>query len=88
VSGWFVTTSWLFYGLTIAAVFVVRRRAPGGAGYRTPLYPATPLAFILVTLALIASDLATSQWRAMAGVLVAALGFPIYHLWKGRGGSA
>ena len=88
VSGWFVTTSWLFYGLTIAAVFVVRRRAPGGAGYRTPLYPATPLVFILVTLALIASDLAASQWRAMAGVLVAALGFPIYHLWKGRGGSA
>jgi len=84
VSGWFVTTSWLFYGLTIASIFVLRRRA-APAGYRAPLYPLTPLLFILVTLALIASDLATSQWRAMAGVLVAALGFPIYHVWKGRG---
>jgi amino acid transporter len=84
VSGWFVTTSWLFYGLTIASIFVFRRRA-APAGYRAPLYPLTPVLFILVTLALIASDLATSQWRAMAGVLVAALGFPIYHVWKGRG---
>ncbi|MGH7681038.1 MAG: APC family permease, partial [Candidatus Eiseniibacteriota bacterium] len=84
VSGWFVTTSWLFYGLTVASIFVLRRRGTP-TGYRAPLYPITPLLFILVTLALIASDLATSQWRAMAGVLVAALGFPIYHVWKGRG---
>ncbi len=87
VSGWFVTTSWLFYGLTIAAIFAVRRRASTVGGYRTPLFPVTPFLFILVTIALIASDLATSQWRAMAGVLVAALGFPIYHVWKGRGGA-
>jgi amino acid transporter len=94
VSGWFVTTSWLFYGLTIAAVFALRRRGPAGGepgahgddgpGYRTPLYPWTPILFILVTLGLIASDLAASQWRAAAGIAVAALGFPIYHVWKGR----
>ena len=30
VSGWFVTTSWLFYGLTIAAIFVFRRRGRSG----------------------------------------------------------
>jgi basic amino acid/polyamine antiporter, APA family len=113
VSGWFVTTSWLFYGLTIAAIFVQRGSgavegvAGGGASvagdeagdragaapagsrpYRTPLFPVTPIVFILVTIAIIVSDLATSQWRAMAGVAVAALGFPIYHVWKGRGASA
>src|SRR6266850_1951177 len=107
VSGWFVTTSWLFYGLTIAAIFIQRRRGVGRGGptlveevsdpgakaaagsrpYRTPLFPATPMVFILVTIALIVSDLVTSQWRAMAGVLVAALGFPIYHVWKGKGAS-
>lgn len=89
VSGWFVTTSWLFYGLTIAAVFAHRRLhgAGDGGAYRTPLYPLTPIVFILVTLGLIASDLATSQWRAAAGIAVAALGLPIYHLWKGRSGA-
>ena len=104
VSGWFVTTSWLFYGLAIGSLFVARKREraggrvrPGGgsapvpddrtddpARYRTPLYPVTPWVFILVTVAIIASDLASSKWRAAAGLLVAALGFPIYHVWKGR----
>jgi basic amino acid/polyamine antiporter, APA family len=97
VSGWFVTTSWLFYGLTIAAVLALRHRSPApargdapraahdeGVGYRTPFYPLTPIVFILVTLGLIASDLAASQWRAAAGIAVAALGFPIYQVWKGR----
>ena len=89
VSGWFVTTSWLFYGLTVAGVFVLRRKeAAAGrepeASYRTWLYPLTPILFILVTLAIIGSDLASSTWRAAAGVVIAALGLPIYHFWFGR----
>jgi APA family basic amino acid/polyamine antiporter len=89
VSGWFVTTSWLFYGLTVAGVFILRRKeAAAGrepeASYRTWLYPLTPILFILVTLAIIGSDLASSTWRAAAGVVIALLGLPIYHFWFGR----
>jgi APA family basic amino acid/polyamine antiporter len=88
VSGWFVTTSWLFYGLAIAALFVQRRREREGgmprAVYRAPLYPLTAWLFILVTVGLIASDLSASGWRAAAGVAIAALGFPVYWVWKGR----
>jgi basic amino acid/polyamine antiporter, APA family len=91
VSGWFVTTMWLFYGLTTAALFVQRRRereagtrATDAPAYRTPLYPFTPALFILVTVAIIVSDLTSSGWRAAAGVIIAALGFPVYWLWKGR----
>jgi hypothetical protein len=88
VSGWFVTTSWLFYGLAIAALFVHRRREGASAPtatYRTPLYPISAGLFILVTVGLIASDLTASGWRAAAGVIIAALGFPVFLLWKGRG---
>ena len=88
VSGWFVTTSWLFYGVTTAALFVQRRHEREGRieapSYRTPLYPLTPILFILVTVVIIASDLSSSGWRAAAGVIVAALGFPVYYVWKGR----
>ncbi|HVP14381.1 MAG TPA: amino acid permease [Terriglobales bacterium] len=93
VSGWFVTTMWLFYGVTTAALFVQRRRerpTPAESGpretpaYRTPLYPLTPLVFILVTVAIIVSDLSSSGWRAAAGVIIAALGFPVYFAWRGR----
>ncbi len=89
VSGWFVTTMWSFYGVTIAALFVQRHRerrdatAPRPA-YRTPLHPLTTLAFIAVTVAIIVSDLSSSGWRAAAGVLIAALGFPVYYAWRGR----
>lgn len=86
VSGWFVTTMWLFYGVTTAALFVQRRRgqvAPADA-YRTPLYPFTPALFILVTGGIIVSDLAASGWRAAAGVIIAALGFPVYFAWRSR----
>jgi len=89
VSGWFVTTSWLFYGLTTAALFVQRRHEREGRiaapTYRTPLYPLTPLLFVLVTAAIIASDLHDSGWRAWAGVGMAALGIPVYFLWKRPG---
>jgi APA family basic amino acid/polyamine antiporter len=97
VSGWFVTTSWLFYGVTTAALFVQRAREARGAeapaSYRTPLYPLTPIVFIAVTAAIIWSDFSNSTPfeglpfpvpRAAAGVLIAATGFPAYWLWWGR----
>jgi amino acid transporter len=83
VSGWFVTTSWLFYGLTTAAIFVHRRKGAHHVHpYRTPLYPLTPILFVVVTVVLIASDLTASGWRACAGVAIAATGIPVYLFWK------
>lgn len=87
VSGWFVTTSWLFYALTTASLFVQRRREAKGEipapSYRAPLFPLTALLFIVATGLIIFSDL-SSGWRAWAGVGIAALAFPVYWLWKGR----
>src|SRR5262245_21114970 len=78
VSGWFVTTSWLFYGLVTAAIFVHRKRGAHHVHpYRTPLYPLTPILFVVVTVVLIASDLTASGWRACAGVAIAATGIPV-----------
>jgi amino acid transporter len=92
VSGWFVTTSWLFYGLSTAALFVQRRREREGSSpdssFRAPLYPLTAWVFIVATVGIIVSDLSASGWRAWAGVGIAALGFPVYLFWKGRGAAA
>ena len=90
ISGWFVTTSWLFYALTTAALFVQRRREKRGEiaapSYRTPWFPLPALLFIVATGMIIASDLHDSGWRAAAGVIIAGLGLPVYWLWKGRRG--
>ena len=96
VSGWFVTTSWLVYAVTTATLFVQRARErrgeQGAASYRTPLYPLTPLVFLVVTAVIIWSDFThsgpipgTPIPRAMAGVIIAATGFPVYALfWRRR----
>ena len=88
VSGWFVTTSWTFYGITVAGIFVHRRRERRGEverpAYRAPWVPLTPILFIVATVAIIASDLTSTGWKAWAGVGIAALGFPVFLLWKGR----
>jgi APA family basic amino acid/polyamine antiporter len=98
VSGWFVTTSWAFYAVTTATIFVQRAREKRGqqgvATYRTPLFPLTPAVFLIVTAIIIWSDFTNSGSipgtpipRAMAGVLIAATGFPVYWLWRGRRGA-
>ncbi len=95
VSGWFVTTSWAFYAVTTATIFVQRAREARGqqerASYRTPLYPIVPIVFLAVTGIIIWSDFTNSGAipgtpipRAMAGVLIAATGFPVYWIWKAR----
>lgn len=95
VSGWFVTTSWLFYGVTTATIFAQRakeaRGEQGAPSYRTPLYPITPIVFLVVTGVIIWSDFSNSGAipgtfipRAMAGVIIAATGFPVYYLWRAQ----
>lgn len=105
VSGWFVTTSWAFYGVSTAAIFVMRAREKrgeiGAPSYRSPLHPITPIVFLLVTAVIIWSDFSTSAPftslakigipvpRAMAGLLIALTGFPVYWLaWRKRATTA
>jgi len=92
ISGWFVTTSWLFYALTTASLFVQRRREARGQiaapAYRTPLYPWAAILFVATTAMIIFSDLHDSGWKAWAGVGISALGFPVFFLWKGRRAAA
>jgi basic amino acid/polyamine antiporter, APA family len=72
VSGWFVTTSWLFYGVTTAALFVYRRHEKEGRiaepSYRAPLFPLPAILFILVTFVIIYSDFTTSTPLAIPGL--------------------
>ena len=95
VSGWFVTTSWFFYAVTTAALFVMRAREAKGqlapASYRAPWFPLPAVIFLAVTAVIIYSDFSASAPfegtpipRAMAGLLIAATGFPVYWLWRGR----
>jgi len=75
----------LFFAATGLAVFVLRRKAPGrDRPYRTWGYPAVPVVFIVMSLAVFASIVAGQPWKSLAGAGLLAAGLPAYLIWKRR----
>jgi APA family basic amino acid/polyamine antiporter len=78
-----VFAAWIFYVLTTSAVFVLRRKMPDAARpYKTLLYPATPVIFILVGVWLLVNTLQTSPLEAAVGLFLIALGLPVYFYFR------
>jgi APA family basic amino acid/polyamine antiporter len=79
----YVFTSWIFYGLAVAGVVLLRRREPElPRPYRCPFYPATPIFFVVATLGIVVSSFVTSFWQALLGVGLIAVGVPLYLLFR------
>ena len=73
----------LFYVLTVAAVFVLRRRLPDAPRpYRAWGYPWVPGIFVAGALALTINILLQRPGRSSAGLLLIAAGLPFYRFWK------
>jgi APA family basic amino acid/polyamine antiporter len=78
-----VFASCLFYALSAAAVIIFRIREPDlPRPFRTWGYPFTPVIFVLVSAALLASALYATPKQALLGVGVIALGVPFYFYWS------
>ncbi len=80
IIGYFVFVTVIFIALTVAAVFVLRRRQTAEDSYRSPGYPVTPLIFLSLTALLLVLLAGNNPRQAMLGVGVVALGAPIYRL--------
>jgi APA family basic amino acid/polyamine antiporter len=81
--------TWLFYGLMVAGVIVLRRKAPDLARpYRMWGYPITALLFLAVTVWFLVNTLLTRPGPALAGVLLIAAGVPVYLFWHTPKGAA
>ncbi len=81
-----IFASWLLYGMTAAAVVVLRRRKPSLARpYRTFGYPAVPLLFVLGAGCVLISTLLTSPRESLMGLVLILSGVPFYLYWKQRG---
>jgi APA family basic amino acid/polyamine antiporter len=74
----------IFYAATTTAVFVLRRKMPDAPRpYKTLGYPFVPLVFILVALWLLENTLYTSRVESVAGLVLIALGLPVF-CWQKR----
>jgi APA family basic amino acid/polyamine antiporter len=78
-----VFTDWIFFGLTGAAVIVLRKRRPDAERpYRTLGYPATPLFFVGISLWFVVNTLIDKPAQAWAGLGFLAAGVPVFYYWK------
>ncbi len=84
-----VFADWIFFGLTVAGLFVLRRRdgslrrrigAPDG--FRTPGYPWLPALFVLVSIVVVYSVVREAPLRAAAGAGLLLIGVPVFYLFK------
>jgi APA family basic amino acid/polyamine antiporter len=81
IIAYFIFVTVLFVALTVAGLFVLRRReeAPG-ASYRTPGYPVTPAIFLGLVAVLLILLAGHSPIQAALGVGIVGLGGPVYAL--------
>ncbi|HXY95848.1 MAG TPA: amino acid permease [Steroidobacteraceae bacterium] len=80
----FILGIWPFYALTVAAVFVLRRRRPElPRPYRVWGYPVVPALFLLASAGMVANALVTDPANTGVTLLIIAAGLPVYWL-RGR----
>jgi APA family basic amino acid/polyamine antiporter len=78
-----VFTAWIFYGLAVTAVIVLRVKYPDRVrGFRTPFYPLLPILFVLASTAVVISTIVGSPGRAALGLGIILLGFPLYLIFR------
>jgi APA family basic amino acid/polyamine antiporter len=82
-----VFADWIFFGLSAAAVFVLRAREKGPVPegrFRAPLYPVLPLVFVAASVVAVASAIGSSPGRSAFGAALLALGVPAYFFFARR----
>jgi APA family basic amino acid/polyamine antiporter len=78
----------LFYILTIAGIFRLRRTRPEAhRPYRAWGYPALPLIYIAFASFVELALLTHKTLRSFAGLSIVAVGILVYYLWRRRGGA-
>jgi basic amino acid/polyamine antiporter, APA family len=80
-----VFTGWIFYGLAVAGVIVLRVRRPElERPFRVPGYPWLPALFTVAALGITVSAVIASPLHAVFGIALVLTGLPLYVLFVAR----
>jgi APA family basic amino acid/polyamine antiporter len=80
-----IFASWILYGMTTAAVLVLRQKRPEMARpYRTFGYPVIPIVFVASALCLVVSTLINHARESLIGLTLVLIGLPFYCSWVRR----
>jgi APA family basic amino acid/polyamine antiporter len=79
---------WIFFGLTVAGLFIYRSRDTRNEKretFRVPGYPVTPAVFVLAAAYVVISAVLSNPRNAIIGAGLIALGIPVFLYWRSRG---
>ena len=79
IVSYFIFVTVFFLGLTVAALFVLRRREGPNVSFHTPGYPVTPMIFLVLVIVLLLLLVGNSPLQAALGTGIVALGAPLYY---------
>jgi APA family basic amino acid/polyamine antiporter len=68
----------LFIAMTVAGLFKIHKREFDG--YKTPLYPLTPLFFLFITTLVLLMIAMRNPFQSFLGIAVVLVGVPVYYL--------
>src|SRR6266581_3585627 len=79
-----ITVDFIFFGMTAAALFVLRRRQIGSdsVSYLVPGHPFTTIVFVLSCAGIVLSALIASPRNSAIALGVMLAGLPVYYLWS------
>src|SRR5579872_211298 len=78
----FILGIWPFYALSVAGVFVLRRKRPDlERPYRVWGYPVVPGLFLVASVGMVANALATDPVNTGVTMGIILAGIPVYYLW-------
>ncbi|HKD10490.1 MAG TPA: amino acid permease, partial [Thermoanaerobaculia bacterium] len=81
---------WIFFTLTVGAIFLFRRRYPVArrepGAFRTPGYPVVPALFVLSGILVVGSAVRSNPRRTAIGAGLLATGVPVYLFFARRRG--
>jgi APA family basic amino acid/polyamine antiporter len=88
IVSFFIAPTLVFLALAAGAVFRVRRRTTDAASFPAPGYPLTPVIFIALVLVVALMVAANRPVQALAGLVMVALGLPVYRMFIRRARTA
>jgi APA family basic amino acid/polyamine antiporter len=78
-----VATVLVFYVLTIAGIFILRKKQPNAIRrFKTPGYPYIPLIYIVSATTIVILLLIYKPLYSWPGMIIILLGIPVYYYWK------
>lgn len=82
-----VFADWIFFGLTAATLFVLRRRdGDRPITFLAPWHPWSTLVFIAAAVYVVVGSVVSNPMNALRGALLLAAGIPVYLHWRRRAG--